>query len=199
MVVKIRTLDLLPPLDNPALVIVQEERFAVDLSAFVSGSIFVRDIGADKSVSMPVVVVNPTLQTLRPIATRISAGWLVGAELWADSAGFENLTACTKSFGDLAICKADRSHDWLKLYVVSSNATDRPAGDLSFGMSAAQIANKRSGGVAELSFTTTTRGVDPGDVKVRFVGAAARMMKPIKPFLPKRVVHLLYRILGVFR
>lgn len=194
---RIRALDPLPPLVGPATVIVNAEDFAVDLSEFESGSIFLRDTGGCISTSQPVVVVNPTVDFFHPLADQIVDGRIASVELWADAAGIEGLLECTMNFDAIAVSRASIDEIWVKLRLVTSVAHDRPASDLALGLSAAK---KGVGNPITQKLPDQIPSTDEaGAAKAEFVRVAAKLMKPIKPYLPKQLIHLMYKILGALR
>lgn len=191
---RIRELDPLPPLDGPATVIVNAEGFAVDLSEFESGSVFFRDIHDCISNSRPVVVVNPTVELLSLVVDHIAEGRISRVELWADASGVEGLWECTQNFDALAISQASSNGMWVKLRLVTSATGDRPASDLTFGLGASMIGAEKS---------IVQKGPDPlhstgeaSDARAELVRVVAKLMKPIKPYLPQQLIHFMYKILG---
>lgn len=193
---RIRSLDPLPPLQESATVLVNVESFDVDLAAFESGSVFLRTPREELLQDRPVVVVNPTPSSLRPVAGLIEAGRIRGAHLWADPTAIAALSACTQEFDNLAIAHASQIDEWVRLYVVPEIAGDRSAAALSFGLGAAQRAQEN---LDPIHSVTPSLGKDVATAKAELVRVAAKLMKPIKPYLPPQIVHLLYQILGVLR
>lgn len=194
---KIRVLDRLPLIDEPATVIVTSEEFAVDLSDFESGSVFYREARFPFPKSGPVVVVNPTVELLDSLIDQVVGRQISGMELWADASGVAEFWKCTQCFDELAISQASISESWIRVRVEPSIEGDRSAKDFSFGLGAAQIAI----GSAVISSAPTSLHTldDTATAKAELIRVAAKLMKPMKPYLPRQLVHALYRVLGAVR
>lgn len=194
---RIRSLQPLLPSVKPAAVLVAVDRFDTDLSEFESGSEFFRNVDEIRTRNIRLVIVNPTPVILDEVTNGIEDNRFNGAELWSNYNGIDDLVACIESFDELAICRMSAGTKWVKLCVVASTTDERSAYDFVNGMKVAQIVKDspptfdRSSAIQNDDMPTTSKAV--------LVRSLAKIMKPVKPILPRRVVHFLYLLLGMFR
>lgn len=194
---RIHSLQTLPPVTDPAVVIVNSNCFGVDLTSFESRSVFLRSVPESHPEDLPLVVVNPTpamVQELHKTGVFESQSY---TEMRADSTGFSDLTLCLSEFDDLAVSGTFSNQEWFRVRVQRSTSSDRPGQDLVVGLKASSLASAAEAWspVAE----TNRTGVASSTLVSGIVQIATRIAKPIKPYLPAPVVHILYKILGVIR
>lgn len=194
---RIHSLEVLPALAGPAAVLVNSDGFGVNLSIFESRSVFFRKIPELLPVELPLVVVNPTLKTIEKLNDKGKLIRQCGVEFWVDSTGASDLLECLKKFDDLAVSGASTDSEWFKIGVRSSVLTDRSSLDLVVGLSATLL----DAGQVDFSGGTAPNLKAATDLNLRaeLIRIAARVAKPVKPYLPASVVHLLYKVLGVLR
>lgn len=194
---RIRTLQSLLPSAKPAAVLVAVDRFDTDLSEFESGSVFFRNVDEIRSSHLRLVIVNPTPVILDEVTNGIADNRFSGAELWSDYNGIDDLAACVEGFDELAICRMSTGTKWVKLCVVASTTDERSAYDFANGIKVAQILKNspptfdKPSAIQNDDIPTTSKAV--------LIRSLAKIMKPVKPLLPRRVVHFLYLLLGKFR
>lgn len=194
---RIHSLDTLPPLNHPTVVIVNSECFDVDLSGFESRSIFFRSVPQILPEELPLVLVNPTPVLVRTLYANGAFLSQRPIELWADSTGLSNLVLCLSGFEYLSVAGVSPGRDWFKIRVEPGIATDRLGEDLVVGLNASLLlVSAKEDPAAHVVVDADARGTS---FKSGLVQVAARIAKPIKPYLPAPVIHTLYRILGVLR
>lgn len=194
---RIHSLQTLPPVTDPAVVIVNSNCFGVDLTSFESRSIFLRSVPESHPEEFPLIVVNPTLAIVKELHKNGVLQSQPYTEMWADSTGFSDLTLCLSEFDDLAVSGTFSNQEWFRVRVQRSTSSDRPGQDLVVGLKASSLASAAEAWspVAETNHT----GVASSTLVSGIVQIATRIAKPIKPYLPAPVVHILYKILGVIR
>ena len=186
---RIHSLQTLPPVPDPAVVIVNSNCFGVDLTSFESRSVFLRSVPESHPEDLPLVVVNPTpamVQELHKTGVFESQSY---TEMRADSTGFSDLTLCLSEFDDLAVSGTFSNQEWFRVRVQRSTSSDRPGQDLVVGLKASSLASAAEAWspVAE----TNRTGVASSTLVSGIVQIATRIAKPIKPYLPAPVVHIL--------
>lgn len=194
---RIHSLQTLPPVTDPAVVIVNSNCFGVDLTSFASRSVFLRSVPESHPEEYPLIVVNPTPVIVKELHKKGVFGSQSYTEMWADSTGFSDLILCLSEFDDLAVSGTFSSREWFRARVQRSTSSDRSGQDLVVGLKASSLASAAEAWspVAE----THNTGVASSTLISGVVQIATRIAKPIKPFLPASVVHILYKILGVIR
>ncbi|MCG7274567.1 hypothetical protein MHJ82_09600 [Corynebacterium afermentans] len=182
---------------GPAVVIVNSCDFRVDLSDVESGSLFFRQVPSPLPKNFPVVVVDPTLDTVQRIVDAIPSKRLVNVQFWISSFGIYDFIDCLREFDDLAIEGTASQQDWFKVGIVHNGGAGRSALDLRMGLSgAAAFASVEPRLIRESEPVETASELTSGAKLLRF---ATRVLKPIKRYLPTSVVHLLYKVIGVLR
>ena len=194
---RIHSLQTLPPVTDPAVVIVNSNCFGVDLTSFESRSVFLRSVPESHPEDLPLVVVNPTpamVQELHKKGVFESQSYI---EMRANSTGFSDLVLCLSEFDDLAVSGTFSSQEWFRVRVQRSTSSDRSGQDLTVGLKASSLTSAAEAWspVAE----THNTGVASSTLISDVVQIATRISKPIQPYLPAPVVHILYKILGVIR
>ena len=194
---RIHSLQTLPPVTGPAVVIVNSNCFGVDLTSFESRSIFLRSVPVTRRWDLPLVIVNPTAELVQKLLKKGVFQSQPFIEMWADSTGFSDLILCLSGFEDLAVTGTFSSQEWFRVRVQKSNSSDRSGEDLVVGLRASSLtsAAEARSPVAEVHDT----GVASSTLKSVLVQTATWIAKPLKPYLPAPVVHILYKILGVLR
>jgi len=194
---RIHSLQTLPPVTAPAVVIVNSNCFGVDLTSFESRSIFLRSVPESHPEEYPLIMVNPTPAIVKELHKSGVLQSQPYTEMWADSTGFSDLTLCLSEFDDLAVSGTFSNQEWFRVRVQRSTSSDRPGQDLVVGLKASSLASAAEAWspVAETNHT----GVASSTLVSGIVQIATRIAKPIKPYLPAPVVHILYKILGVIR
>lgn len=194
---RIHSLQTLPPVSDPAVVIVNSNCFGVDLTSFESRSIFLRSVPESHPGDFPLIVVNPTPAMVKKLHKNGVLQSQPYAEMWADSTGFSDLILCLSEFDDLAVSGTFSSQEWFRVRVQRSTSSDRPGQDLVVGLKASSLTSSTEAWspVAE----THNTGIASSTLISSVVQIATRIAKPIKPYLPAPVVHILYKILGVIR
>lgn len=194
---RIHSLQTLPPVTAPAVVIVNSNCFGVDLTSFESRSIFLRSVPESHPEEYPLIMVNPTPAIVKELHKNGVLQSQPYTEMWADSTGFSDLTLCLSGFDDLAVSGTFSNQEWFRVRVQRSTSSDRPGQDLVVGLKASSLASAAEAWspVAETNHT----GVASSTLVSGIVQIATRIAKPIKPYLPAPVVHILYKILGVIR
>jgi len=194
---RIHSLQTLPPVTAPAVVIVNSNCFGVDLTSFESRSIFLRSVPESHPEEYPLIMVNPTPAIVKELHKNGVLQSQPYTEMWADSTGFSDLTLCLSEFDDLAVSGTFSNQEWFRVRVQRSTSSDRPGQDLVVGLKASSLASAAEAWspVAETNHT----GVASSTLVSGIVQIAPRIAKPIKPYLPAPVVHILYKILGVIR
>lgn len=194
---RIHSLQTLPPVTDPAVVIVNSNCFGVDLTSFESRSIFLRSVPESHPEEFPLIVVNPTPAIVKELHKNGVLQSHPYTEMWADSTGFSDLTLCLSEYDDLAVSGTFSNQEWFRVRVQRSTSSDRPGQDLVVGLKASSLASAAAAWspVAE----TNQTGVASSTLVSGIMQIATRIAKPIKPYLPAPVVHILYKILGVIR
>ena len=194
---RVHSLDLLTPLMEPATVLVNSDRFAVELSSFESSSVFFRSVPDRLPNNIPFVVVNPTSKIIGELADRGAFQMKRVVEIWSDSAGIPDLVGCLENFENLAVYGASTDAQWFRLGIRSSDLADRPGQDLVLGLKASLLRKEKDVG----TITTPSHPREDTNLSLRaeLVRVATRIAKPIKPYLPTSVTHMLYKTLGALR
>lgn len=194
---RIKSLAPVPAIDGAATVIVNSEEFAVDLSEFQTGTIFFRDVPANLQVEGPLIVINPSQKTIISLQDAISRDGVQRLQIWADVTEIAELASCLKKFDDLAIVGISANEGWLKIALCGSSDLDRDVGDFVAGLLASSSleAPKRT----DRSYQGVEGKFYEETVRIALVKGLARIFKPVKPYLPKPIVHMLYRMLGAIR
>ena len=196
---RIHSLKALPSIKRPVTVIVNSSCFGVDLTSFESRSTFFRSVPESLPDETPLIVVNPTPVIVERLHEKRVFHSERHIELWADATGFSDLAQCVSEFDALAVSGTLSDHEWFKIGVRGSTATDRPGQDFLVGLQAVslvEVAITEACSVAPGIPYQDSAGVNP---KSSVLQIATRIAKPIKPFLPAPVIHFLYKILGVLR
>lgn len=194
---RVRSLDLLPPLERPTAVIVNSDGFAVELSSFESGSVFYRSVPDQLPENYPLVIVNPTFVIIGRLDDIGAFQGTHEIELWVDSEGIADLVKCLENFENLAVHGSSTGPQWFRLGIRPSEISDRPGQDLVLGLKASLLrVGLDAATVFPSSLPATATNSSP---KAELVRAAARIAKPIKPYLPASVIRILYKAVGVLR
>lgn len=194
---RVHSLELLVPHVEPAAVLVNSDGFAVELSSFESGSVFFRSVPGRLPDNFPFVVVNPTSKIIGELVDKgVFQGKRV-IELWSDSKGIPGLVGCLENFENLAVYGASTDAQWFRLGIQSSELADRPSQDLVLGIKASLLHTEKD--VDTVATPSHPKEDTNLSLRAELVRVATRISKPIKPYLPASVIHMLYKALGAVR
>ncbi|WP_070464432.1 hypothetical protein [Corynebacterium sp. HMSC29G08] len=193
---RIRSLEAWALHRRPAVVIAQVEEFKVDLSAFESGSSFYRSIPEAIPAGLPLVVVNPTVEILEEFQTRTFWNEASEIQLWVNAAGLQDFAECLSKFDEFALCGTSLDETWLRALLGPSASSDRLAEDFITGIQTGSL--RRSTESFEVEVSPQKSKAKPS-VRAELIRITASALKPVKPYLPTRLVHTLYKILGALR
>ena len=193
---RIRSLEAWALHRQPAVVITQVEEFKVDLSAFESGSSFYRSIPEAIPAGLPLVVVNPTVKILEEFQTRTFWNASSEIQLWVNATGLRDFAACLAKFDEFALCGTSLDESWLRARIRPSASSDRLAEDFITGIQMGSL--QRSTESFEVEAPPQKSKAKPS-VRAELIRITASALKPVKPYLPARLVHTLYKILGALR
>lgn len=184
--VRIRSLDTPPPKLEAPLVVVSSLEKVLDLSAVPAGAVF------REAVTDGVDLSNAANEVLY---IDIAAGkWSTpvgGFHAWFLREDTDSVAGLLHSRDDLAIDGFLADENWLQFSFTHSEEDDRSAADFAAGLTSAPRLR-----VEEVKLPPTPPAPTP---RARIIAEAARRAKPFKRYLPPRVVHALYKLIGWIR
>lgn len=193
---KVRDLSHFEMPSGKAWVCVDELTFHFDASVFASGSNFTNSMQPPSVGSVQyVVAINCSQDHLATICEWHGAFYDWELVYLAHSAHLEGLSNVLTAKVNLAVTGLAVEEEWIRLKLAPAEPGDRSSADFNRGLLLGNVNYRRD--------SSPRQGVEvvakPHSIKVEIIRVLSSRFKPIKKFLPNKLVHLVYRTLEVIR